>query len=126
MIPDSPRPLSHSERTLVHALLAPTRPEHEVVRALDALVVVRTCDCGCASFEMAPSAHPVPPATYGRQLADAYGTTPDGRPVGLILWATDAHPTYMELYSLASDPPFALPAPGTITDLPPWPEPPAE
>ena len=72
---------------------------------------------------MAPTRDPVPPATYGRQVADAYGIMPDGRAVGLILWRTGVRPTYLELYSLASDPPFEFPASETIIDVPPWPEP---
>ena len=108
-----------AERALLECMLARAGCSFDV----DSLRVVDVCQCGCASFELAPSDSPYRPSGYGSQVTDAYGKTSDGRDVGLILWGADGHLTYLELYSLAAQPPFDLPAPDTVSDMPPWPEP---
>jgi hypothetical protein len=114
---DPPRKLTSAE----HALLKSMLERGGCVADVDLLRVVDVCECGCSSFELARVGE-VGPTAYGYQIADAYGKTSDGRDVGLILWGTESQPTLMELYSLASEPPFDLPRPETIVDVPPWPE----
>jgi hypothetical protein len=120
---DPPRILSDPERDIVTAMLVVGGNASGPVANLGRMRVVEICDCGCASFEMEPDGASEPSTGYGHQLADAYGTTPDGKAVGLILWGFDERVTYLELYSLAAKPPFALPAPDTLADVPPWPQP---
>lgn len=111
-----PRPLSSREYALVDRLLdfaldpdsAPRFRAH-----LAALRVVEHCDCGCPSvlFERAGAATPAP-----RELvSDAFGITPEGFPVGLLLWAVAGRPEYLETYTLGHWPPYGLPAPDTVT-----------
>lgn len=118
-----PRSLRGTERSLLTALLARADITARLPVDLDALEVADVCQCGCSSIELAPSGSNLRPESYGYQLADAYGVTPDGKAIGLILWGTTDGLTYLELYSLASDPPFEIPFPDTITDTPPWPAP---
>jgi hypothetical protein len=122
MTEELPRPLRGSESALVSALLA-RMGSAGALAGLTELEVVDVCQCGCSSFELAPAGSNRRPNGYGHKVADAYAVTPDGKAVGLILWGTAEHLTYMELYSLASDPPFELPSVDTITDMPAWPEP---
>lgn len=118
MTNEFPRPLSGSERSLVSGLLARVGYAGALTTGLDGLEVVDVCQFGCSSFELAPAGSNRRPKGYGHQVADAYAVTPDGKAIGLILWGTAEHLTYMELYSLASDPPFELPSADTITDVP--------
>jgi hypothetical protein len=111
---EPPRPLTPDERALLAAML--NRGGRAV--DLDAFSVVRTCDCGCSSFEISPAGTTAAVTGRPERIADAYGTTPDGHAVGLILWGTESQPTYMEGYSLATDPPFQLPRADTITSAP--------
>jgi hypothetical protein len=118
----SPRPLLPSERALIAGLLRHgALPEHHFHQQLDAVRVVWECDCGCSSIEFQSEARPSINPEKARPVVDAYGVTTKGVNVGLILWGTDHELSRLEIYSLDSDPPFAVPTPDTITDDPPKP-----
>jgi hypothetical protein len=113
----SPRPLLPAERALVAGLLRHAGiPAREFLIDLDALRVLAQCECGCSSIDFVPKAEPA-----GEILVDAYGTTPQGQPVGLILWGSEHRIRRLEIYSLGNDPPFAVPSSDTISDTPPTP-----
>jgi hypothetical protein len=114
---DPPRPLTAQERSLVDALLKFEGQAVAYAAVLGAHRVVAVCDCGCGSFEMALTERSAPD-TFGRQVVDAYGRLRDGRTVGLLLWGNDEQLTYMELYSISSDPPYELPDPLTLSREP--------
>jgi len=118
----SPRPLLPSERALIAGLLRHgALPERHFHQELDAVRVVWECDCGCSSIEFQSEGRPSVGPEETLTLADAYGVTPDGRNVGLILWGTERALSRLEIYSLDSDPPFEVPSPDSITDDPPTP-----
>jgi hypothetical protein len=112
-----------SERALIDGLLRhgapPGRPFQQ---DLDAVRVVWECDCGCSSIEFESEQRASDSLEETLTLADAYGATPDGRNVGLILWGTEHALSRLEIYSLDSDPPFAVPSPDSITNDPPAPK----
>jgi hypothetical protein len=86
---------------------------------LDSLQVVAVCDCGCGSFETVRSGSVASSTGLGRILADGYGTVDEGEAVGLILRGTEESVTFLEVYSLAHDPPYAaLPSPLSVSAVP--------
>ena len=118
----SPRPLLPSERALIAGLLRHgALPERQFHQHLDAVRVAWECDCGCSSIEFQAEKRSSSDSDQPHPLVDAYGVTPDGRNVGLILWGTNHALSRLEIYSLDSDPPFAVPSPETIGDDPPAP-----
>ena len=120
-----PRPLTDGECALVLRLLEFGGHAHVPYTALDRLRVHATCDCGCGSFEMESEESPDAAADHGKILADGYGTVQDGNAVGLILWGTDQHVSYCEIYALGFDPPYELPRPDSVSDVPAGFDPPA-
>jgi hypothetical protein len=118
MIPETPRLLSPTERALIGRLLEHADRAHAPYLALDQLRVTAHCECGCGSIRLVPSTAIAPTTERSHVLADAYGTVQGGHAVGLLLWGTDRQVTGLEIYSLAFDPPFELPAPDSVSDIP--------
>ena len=116
---EPPRPLTPPERSLLLGMLSHAGQAGSSLAQVDQLEVIALCDCGCGSFELKLIGEREAPPGFGHQVADAYGQMPNGEVVGLILWGTEQQLTYMELYSLAKDPPFELPSPESITDVSP-------
>ena len=48
-------------------------------------------------------------------VADAYGVTPEGFAVGLLLWAVGGRLKYLETETLGHWPPSGLPGPETVS-----------
>jgi hypothetical protein len=69
------------------------------VRPLEELLVVGSCECGCASLYFKPQ------ETHGelRMLGDELAVYPDGQQAGLILWGRDGEIFWLELYDLQPD-----------------------
>ena len=118
MIPIDPRPLAPAEHALILRLLERADLARGPHAALAGQRVTATCACGCGSVDLAAGAPAEAPGERSRVLADAFGTVQGGHPVGLLLWGTATRVTGLELYSLAFDPPFELPAPDTVADVP--------
>lgn len=78
-----------------------------------ALRVAARCTCGCPSviFETQSGTG----AVRRHMVADAYGITPEGYAVGLLLWQVAGRLEYLETYTLGHWPPYGLPAPATVT-----------
>ena len=113
-----PRPLSGPEQALVLRLLEHAGRAQPPLTQLDQLRVVATCDCGCGSIDLEPPPSAVADGERARILADAYGTVQGGNAIGLILWGTTRHVSGLEVYSLAFAPPFELPRPDSVSDVP--------
>ena len=118
MIPVPPRPLSPAEHALIVRLLERAGLARGAHRSLEGLLVTATCECGCGSIDVAPAGPAAALAEASRVLADAYGAVQGGHPVGLLLWGTQSRVTGLEIYALAFDPPFELPSPDTVVDVP--------
>ena len=118
MIACPPRALSAAEHALVVRLLEREGLARGSHAALADLRVVATCECGCGSIDLEPAAPTAAVAGRSRVLVDAYGAVQGGHAVGLILWGTATRVTALELYSLAFDPPFELPNPDSVADVP--------
>lgn len=103
----APRPLTATEGAIVSRLLALHGLSVPGAAALAGWRVVGRCDCGCASVDFVSD---VAPASV---LADGYGVTPGGVPVGVILWQRDGVPSGLEVYMLGEDTP-ELPAPESL------------
>jgi hypothetical protein len=85
--------------------------DSEAMASLPGLIVVKRCECGCASVdfeERAPdlSSHPV---------AKGIGKIPRGGRVGVIVWGLSDAVTGLEIYDLgAGDCNLVLPVPDSI------------
>ena len=88
----------------VHPELTPT-----FLSQVSTLYVVDACGCGCPSVDFA----------FRDQLiraivADAEGVSPEGEQVGVILWASEAVLSGLEVYSFSGVESFGLPPLDTL------------
>ena len=99
-----PRPLSELERALVSRLLAFVAPDADgLTSQIPFLQVVGGCGCGCASVDFQAEAEAIAAGDAGaasRVASEAFGTTPSGIDVGLLLWARDDRLSGLEVYAL--------------------------
>jgi hypothetical protein len=84
----SPRPIAEQEIAVVRTVLerVPFYPiPSSTIDAVGNLIVVRTCECGCAciDFEEPPDL-----STSGGPVAGGYGTTPAGATVNVEVYGT--------------------------------------
>ena len=91
-----PRTLSPQELDVVARLVEFTDGRKFDPPELARLRVVGRCDCGCATVDFLADEGP-----GARVAADAYGTTPNGIGVGVMLWERDGQLAGLEVYSLA-------------------------
>lgn len=83
MKPIAPRPITEQEiavvrQALLHAALAPVRPE--TIRAIGNLRVTGECECGCRSIEFEA------PEAKEHRLSDGVGYLRSGERVDIIVW----------------------------------------
>jgi hypothetical protein len=115
----TPRPLTAAEAQLVtHLLDVATLGESPYKKQLESLRVVRTCDCGCPTVNFRRVNEPILPGGGSRRLVDAYGRTPGGVEVGIILWEREGHLTGLEIYELGQAV-VDLPTPQSVSLDPP-------
>ena len=113
---DSPfiaRPISDDEAAVVERMLevAATEPSAPGLLAqVRGLQVVDGCGCGCASVDFRASTG----GEAWRIVADASGTSLDGEPLGLLLWAVGGELAGLEVYG-DLDEPARLPSLVSIT-----------
>jgi hypothetical protein len=68
--------------------------------ALDSLEVVSTCKCGCDTIEF----RGIDWTSHPRPVASGPANTPDGREIGLLVFATDERVVCLEVYSYDDNP----------------------
>ncbi len=106
------RPISEEEGAVVRAILerVPWKPiPQSTLESVSSLIVVSTCECGCASLEF--ESEPAP--RRGNPIAGGYGSTSSGRTVEVLLWGTPEVLTAFEVISPGHDD-GSLPRPESI------------
>lgn len=108
------REIAEDERRFVERLLdlaGPAATPHR--EQLAGARVLRACSCGCPSFDFAG----VPDGEISAPFVDTLATLPDGKDVGVILWARGGRLKGVEVYSFEDLGAFGLPAPDSVR---PW------
>ena len=107
------RSATAAERQIVNWLLrnAATTPEADsfLVQVPD-LRVVGGCSCGCPSVDFQVGGQD----SVAFIIADAEGTSPEGHPVGVLLWAKDDRISGLEVYPFQNTEHFGLPDLATL------------
>jgi hypothetical protein len=111
-----PRALTADEHDLIEALLGGARSGAvRYVGQLEGAVVVGGCRCGCPSIDISVSDKPVEGRPRPLVLAD--GESPEGVPVGLILWVSDRVLTGLEVHPWDGSKVVRLPRPETLCNI---------
>jgi hypothetical protein len=111
-----PRALTADEHDLIEALLGGARSGAvRFVGQLESAEVVGGCRCGCPSIDISVSDRPVKGRPHPLVLAD--GESPEGVPVGLILWVCDRVLTGLEVHPWDSSDVVRLPQPETLCNI---------
>lgn len=112
------RPLKPSEIALIEWMLAEARESNETVLTdWSRYRVVSGCDCGCGTLDLSVAGVITSEETH-RVLADAYGTSPEGTKLNVILHGESGIVTELEIMPVETNGPHSLPRP---EDLYPWP-----
>ncbi len=111
-----PRPLTVDEHDLIEALLGAVRSGvGRYIGQLEELEVVGRCRCGCPSIDLASAGS----ASDGRAsplvLADA--ESPEGVPVGVILWVRNGQLSGLEVHPWDGSEAIRLPRAETLHNL---------
>ncbi len=110
---EAPRPLSASELELIEALLGGARGSgRRYLGQLERAVVVGGCGCGCPSIDLEIDGCAVDGAP--RPLVFAEGESPEGAPVGIILWVRGTCLSGLEVHSWDGSQRVRLPAVATL------------
>ena len=107
------RPLGARERALLADLLARDASTSPYLAQLDRLRVVARCDCGCPSVEFALPGTPRAADSLAAPVVDAEARTPEGEPVGILVFAADGQLTQLEVYSFSGEA-CSLPEPAGV------------
>ena len=111
-----PRALTADEHDLIEALLGGARSGAvRFVGQLEGAKVVGGCRCGCPSIDLSVSDKPVEGRPLPLVLAD--GESPEGVPVGLILWVCDRVLTGLEVHPWDGSDIVRLPLPETLCNI---------
>jgi hypothetical protein len=115
-IPDI-RPLTHHERALLKWLLQHGTPEAKTyLPQLPHVTVISRCPCGCPTIDLAVNGQTAPIETTATVLADIQATSPEGIPVGILLFARQGLLDTLEIYPCSDATHFTWPQ---LKDLPP-------
>ena len=114
------RNLTSAERELLRWVLEHSAAEPEpYLEQIPRLRVVGQCGCGCPTVDLVLEGEPHSGDKAARLIAEADGQSPEGVPVGVLVFAKDAVPSVLEVYSITGDAPFSLPLPDALTPAPP-------
>jgi len=111
-----PRPLSQGEQELVEVLLGAARAgARRYLGQVETVEVVGGCRCGCPSIDLAIPSGPRDGAPKPLVLGDA--ESPEGAPVGVILWVCGGALSGLEIHPWDGMGAIGLPRPETLTNL---------
>ena len=113
---DFPRVLTTEEHDLIEALLGGARSGAvRFVGQLEDAEAVGGCRCGCPSVDLSISEKPVDGRPRPLVLAD--GESPEGEPVGVILWVRDGVLSGLEVHPWDGSGSIRLPRPETLSNI---------
>jgi len=113
---DFPRPMADEERDLIEALLgAAGASAGRYLDQVERLEVVGVCGCGCPSIDLTSPAGGRDGRSSPLVLADA--ESPEGTPVGVILWVCGGALSGLEVHPWDGQEKVRLPRPETLTNL---------
>ncbi|HYF38453.1 MAG TPA: hypothetical protein VD930_02110 [Gemmatimonadales bacterium] len=104
------RTLEKRERRLIEWLLRNAATTPDAASLLDAVAglhVVDGCACGCPSVDFEVGGQDAQASI----IADALGTSPEGLPVGVLLWAKEGRISGLEVYPFEDAERVGLPDP---------------
>ena len=111
-----PRPLTVEEHDLIEALLGAVRSGiGRYIGQLEELEVVGRCRCGCPSIDLATLGAVPDGRATPLVLADA--DSPEGVPVGVILWARNGRLSGLEVHPWDGSGSIRLPFAETLHNL---------
>ncbi len=109
IIPDV-RPVTEDERRLFEWLLYHgTTAGGSYLKQFPSVSVVSRCGCGCPTIDLAVSDRGASLSSATTILADAYGMSPEGVRVGIIVHGREGLISELEVYSLSRETKFSPP-----------------
>jgi hypothetical protein len=106
------RDLSFEERRLLEWLTANGNPEASAYASqLPQVKVVARCTCGCPTLDLALGEKRFRTVGASTILADAFGHSPEGVPVNVILHAREGEISELEVISCDETEVFGMPMP---------------
>jgi hypothetical protein len=109
------RKLTGEERRLLEWLLANSRTDTApFATQVPHTKVVARCKCGCPTLDLAVGEKSSRTVGVSTILADAYGHSPEGVPVNLILHAREGELSELEVISMDDTDIFGMPTPETL------------
>jgi len=111
-----PRPLTVDEHDLIEAMLGAVRSGvSRYIGQLESAEVVGRCRCGCPSIDLSSASAVAEKPPTPVILADA--ESPEGVPVGVILWARGGCLSGLEVHPWGGADVIRLPRPDTLRNL---------
>lgn len=112
------RSLAKAEVDLIEWLLRNARQtDAAILTEWSAYRVISGCDCGCGTLDLSVPGRVTDEDTH-RIIADAWGASPEGAPVNVVLHGESGIVTELEIVPLAGQVPTSLPQPSALR---PWP-----
>lgn len=110
------RELKPEEKELIKHLLTHLPNPAPHIEQLDYLRVVGKCDCGCPTIDLALKEYINKSSQIPEILVEADGQSPEGIPVGIILWTKAGNISGLEVYPWEDTDKFGLPDTKTLTN----------
>lgn len=109
------RDLTDEERRLLEWLVSNGSPNNRAFTSQVAQTkVVSRCACGCPTLDLAIGEKTSRTVGVSTILADAYGHSPEGVPVNVILHAREGELSELEVISMDATDVFRMPTPETL------------
>ena len=106
------RDLTSEERRLLEWLIANGTAEAPTYASqLPQVKVVARCACGCPTLDLAPGEKRFRTVGSSTILADAFGHSPEGIPINVILHAREGEISELEVISCDETEVFGMPTP---------------
>jgi hypothetical protein len=114
------RALTVDERELIAALLGHVKEDRKRYAAQLCLAeVVGGCGCGCPTIDLSMGGGGPRDLSGSEVLVGGDATTPEGTPVGVILWVCDGDLVSLEMHAWDDTKTFGLPRPETLKNVAP-------